>query len=421
VSTLGCSDDTPALPLLSTARQPIINGTPDTTHQAVVAVAGNNWACTGTIIDVDLSQGVGYVLTAAHCVEQGPPQYVLQGNDYDNADAQYPVTDYASHPNYSQPVYDFAMLQIASVSAATPVIPAMNAAQDNLSSGTQVRHVGYGKTSFPNGDTTIRHETLGNLNNVDSLTIDYLQPTSGPCQGDSGGPQLTVGGTELVAGVVSSGDDTCSVSGISGRTSSVYDTFIVPYIQNTPFSGPQNCDECQEYATLGQGPCANQVAACFNNADCDTFLNCAQGCMFQTCVNQCATDHPTGAALYQGIFDCVCDTACPSQCGGDAICNQTIGSAASSSSGGAVSSSGGAGGGAGVGGGASAGAGAGAPGTGWVAGNSSDLDYDGTVLTSGCSVARGAGSHSGGGQSRAVWLLGLAAFASIGRRRRRRA
>jgi len=40
------------------------------------------------------------------------------------------------------------MIRITGAGAATPVIPAMTPAQDNLASGTQVRHVGYGLISY---------------------------------------------------------------------------------------------------------------------------------------------------------------------------------------------------------------------------------------------------------------------------------
>jgi hypothetical protein len=52
--------------------QPIINGDPDTTHDAVVAVLSNGGACSGTVIAKDVVNKRGYVLTAAHCVPQPP-------------------------------------------------------------------------------------------------------------------------------------------------------------------------------------------------------------------------------------------------------------------------------------------------------------------------------------------------------------
>ena len=45
--------------------QPIINGEVDTTHQAVVAVLGNDRLCSGTIVQTDPQNEIGWVLTAA--------------------------------------------------------------------------------------------------------------------------------------------------------------------------------------------------------------------------------------------------------------------------------------------------------------------------------------------------------------------
>src|SRR5262245_10457638 len=65
----------------------IIGGNLDTTHQAVVAVyqesSTDGAICSGTFIKTDPTTKVGYVLTAAHCVQSSlPPVIVLQGDDY---------------------------------------------------------------------------------------------------------------------------------------------------------------------------------------------------------------------------------------------------------------------------------------------------------------------------------------------------
>jgi hypothetical protein len=89
--------------------QSIINGALDNTHDAVIAVLGNQSACTGTIIHKDVANKRGYVLTAAHCVED-PPQVVVRGTNYVNG-TQYPVVDYLAHSSYNgNQVYDFAMV-----------------------------------------------------------------------------------------------------------------------------------------------------------------------------------------------------------------------------------------------------------------------------------------------------------------------
>ena len=69
---------------------------------------------------------------AAHCDGM---QYVLQGVDYNNPDATYPIIDHLDHPNYNQQVYDFQMVRFNGASGQTPVIPAMTPQDDNLGPG----------------------------------------------------------------------------------------------------------------------------------------------------------------------------------------------------------------------------------------------------------------------------------------------
>jgi MYXO-CTERM domain-containing protein len=418
----GCSDD--GLDMdeeVEAAPSWIINGTPDTTHQAVVAVLGNNSACTGTIIHTDPNNGIGHVLTAAHCTN---PQQVVIGNDYTNPQAVFPVIASQAHPNYGGNTgdpFDFRMVRISGVSASTPVIPAATPAQDNLSSGTQVRHVGYGKAGpAPGSNNTVRRQILGNLAGVSTLTIQYNQPSGGPCSGDSGGPQLTTSGTERVVGVTSYGDPSCAMQGVSGRVSAVYDSFIIPYINNAPI-GPLTCDGCLEAATTGQGACIGAVNACFNDSNCNGLLQCLNGCSNQSCINQCAQQWQAGISTYNAIFTCVCDTACTMECMDEAVCqgggsssavatsaaaSNASSAAATTGAGGADAVSSGAGADASVG-----GAGTTPPGDGWNAGNATEKDYDGTVLSSGCSAG---GDGSGG------WWWAALALTGFGLTRRRR-
>jgi len=401
-------------------KQGIVNGQKDTTHDAVVAIAGSDWACTGTIIEVNGS--TGYALTAAHCLENGPPQMVLQADDYAALNAiQYPPTHWQAHPSYNGDVYDFAMIQFGSAGPGTPVIPAMTPGQDGLQIGTQVRHVGYGKTSYPNGETTERHQIVTPLSNLSSLKLTYAQPNGGPCQGDSGGPNLTIGGTERVAGVISNGDEGCDEYGYSGRTSAVYDSFIQPYINNTPITGPQNCDECTQFATTGMGPCSQKVQTCWNHSDCSAMLECFNACDgSNTCIQNCIDDHPVGYDVYGDIFDCVCEDACTLLCEEDLMCkfNGTSTAAATSvavstsaaTSGGGETTTTTGGGETGVGGASAT--------EGYNAGNTKRQDFDGVLLTSACSLERGVANTTASEPRTAAWTW-LAALALTGWRRRR--
>jgi len=397
------------------SEDPIINGTPDTTHQAVVAVVGGNNECSGTIIQKNGS--TGHVITAAHC---GSPQYVLQGNDYNNPDYVYPVIDFKKHPSWggqTGDVYDFMIVRFTSAGPATPVIPAMTQAQDNLTAGTQIRHVGYGKAGpAPGSNNSIRRQILGTLSGVQPLTLSYDQPSGGPCSGDSGGPQLTMG-TERVAGVVSYGDQNCAVAGVSGRVSAVYDSFIMAYINGTPI-GPQTCDQCQQAAVSGQGACVNAVNACLNDASCSALVDCINGCTDNACVQTCANQHASAIGLYNAIGTCVCDVGCVDECASASFCQG--GSSSSSSGSSSSSSSGSSSGSSGSGGGSTSSGAGGGPSSsgqgnadGWVAGGQANKKYQGEILMSQCSARRIGGRGSAG-----LWLL-AGALAAIGVSRRR--
>ncbi len=235
---VGCASSDPAVEGLGARQSPIFFGAPDTTHQAVVAVLGSNSACTGTIIAKNGTKG--FVLTAAHCMAD-TPQYVVQGNDYNDPSAiVYKVTDSKGHPSYQGDQYDFAMVTFVGASASTPTIDAMTGDTDALKAGDTVNFVGYGRTES-NDMNSIRNAVTGTLSQVTATQTAYSQGKGGPCQGDSGGPSLsTIGGKEYVSGVTSYGDGACDQFGVSGRVSAVYTSFIKPYIDGT--ATPLTCD-----------------------------------------------------------------------------------------------------------------------------------------------------------------------------------
>ena len=140
---------------IGTAASAIINGQPDTTHQAVVAIVlqsgSQGGLCSGTIVKTDPVKHIGWVLAAAHCVEL-PPVYVLQADDFSQVSQvlKYDVIDYNADSRYGGMIgspYDFAVIRIAGVDATTPTIP-LASANDGLTVGTNVVSVGYGRTSL---------------------------------------------------------------------------------------------------------------------------------------------------------------------------------------------------------------------------------------------------------------------------------
>jgi len=413
IALAGCADAVPEQPAsesVDQAAETIINGSLDTANQAVVAVFGTgNSACSGTIIEVDVPSGTGVAITAAHC---GQPQWVVIGDDYNNPTATFPVLGSTDHPSYNGQIFDFKMVRFGSASAATPFIPAMAPSEDAIAPGTQVLHVGYGKAgSAPGSDNTQRRSILGQVNSVQAVTFDYNQPLGGPCSGDSGGPQLSTSGALRVVGVTSNGDPNCATSGQSGRVSAVYDSFIVPFINNTPI-GPVDCDGCAQAATSGQGACMAQVNACLNSGDCSALLDCYEGCSTNSCYAQCNADHPAGVTIYAEIGTCICDSACLSECDGDSLCVGSGSSSSAATGAGSTSSAASGGGGAPPGGTESSGVGGAGTGDDWLANGSDKQDYDGVIVSSGCALSR---SPDGG---RGWWFAVLGAGLCVVRRRR---
>ena len=363
-----CSTEQAPTPPERTGSLPmgIVNGSPDTTHDAVVALAYVDGQtpvpfCTGTIISVNGS--TGYVLTAAHCVSGGAfPDIIMMGDDFLVDFSYFNVVDYAPHPNYNGNPgagWDIGMVTFTGANAGTPVIPAMTEATDNLQDGSSLEFVGYGLDydGNPDNDYQRKHVT-DTADDVTTFTIEYDQQPGGPCSGDSGGPSLTSG---MVSGVTSYGDQQCEVTGTSMRVSAAYDNFIGPWITGNP--PVLDCNDCQSQAFSGNGECVDEGQSCVNDAQCEGLLDCFDGCNTDACYQDCADQFPGGVPLYNAIVDCICLDACATECAN--VCGGSSSSSSTTGSGPATSSAAttGAGGAGGAGGGGETGAGAGDPAT----------------------------------------------------------
>jgi uncharacterized protein (TIGR03382 family) len=325
-SALSCSADGYVQERTDKHQEAIYYGDLDTTHPAVVTVFAGGGVCTGTIIEV--SGSTAYVLTAAHCLVGNGTSLlpisqvdVALGSNYQNPTGYLNVAQTRVHPLYDGTdgsPNDFGMIRATGASASTPHIPAMTPAQDNLAAGTQLNLIGFGRTESSYNNSTRRYI----IKPIDQLVAGWIAfnqngTSGGTCQGDSGGPAVTVG-TERVAGVTSFGTGpTCTEDGYSGRVSTVYDSFIKPFIDGT--TGTISCGECDSSATYGNGACVSTIDACWNNSSCTAFANCISGCSDDACWNQCIQSNPTGADLYSAIGTCICNT-CDTECANDPMC-----------------------------------------------------------------------------------------------------
>ena len=327
---LGCAQGGPAPDeeRVESDEAAIINGSPDLTHTAVVAVLAPDFACTGTVLQVKGT--TGYVLTAAHCCPANDlPNQIVIGPNYTtgviHAVVAGSVVKDSCYQDYAGSTDDVCLLKFTNA-AGVPVIPAMTPQTDTLTIGTPITYVGYGITVAPPGDNNSTRRYVDKMiGKVDPYFVEYASAgVSGTCQGDSGGPGLVkVNGQDMVASVTSYGDQSCNQLGASVRTSAVYTDFIAPYLAdqapNPTCPAATDCNVCSNSATQ-QGACADVTNACFNDAACAALVQCYQGCGTQACVNTCTTQHVGGLTRYAAILSCICTTACAPACGGTPTC-----------------------------------------------------------------------------------------------------
>ncbi len=286
ISATSCSGPVgdPAPHPVGTTRQRIAFGSADSTHTAVVAVLapagpGLLEECSGSIVQV--KNGNGYVLTAAHCCKQFVPDVVVVSSDY-TAGEQFvsggtPVPpSHAVAPGsvfydslYNGTDHDFCMLQFSGATAGTASLGLPSPAGDGLQLGTQIEHVGFGVTETGASNTQRRT----GIDTLDVLLTPALAEFSqgganhvpGTCEGDSGGPSLVPAGAaqsaQVVVAVQSFGNDnTCSTTTLGGasRVSSEIGAgrFITSYLADSPIG-----TRAGAAAVPGVGPWALLVLA----------------------------------------------------------------------------------------------------------------------------------------------------------------
>ena len=120
----------------------------------------NMTACSGTVFKTDPASGVGWMITAAHCVKADPtsnpplPQsvpanmFVIEGTDYNSTSSvAYQVLDFTFDPDANPPDHDWAVIQFGGVTDKVPTIPLLTADLDDLENGSAIEEIGYGQTA----------------------------------------------------------------------------------------------------------------------------------------------------------------------------------------------------------------------------------------------------------------------------------
>jgi V8-like Glu-specific endopeptidase len=276
--TLGACTEGP--PSTGVRDAPIIGGTFDNSDPAVVALtsAGQQAFCTGTLISSKI------VLTAAHCVYQGPgqpasvPGFIFFGARVGATSGTFLRTRSATYHELFNPdtlEHDIAIVVLEDRATVQPVPWNVTPPQiDQLS-----RHVGFGLQGVDgDGDFGEKMQVSVPITNVEEGQFRYDQAT---CNGDSGGPAfITVDGVEVVAGITSWGDQGCHYYGWSQRVD-IHDAWLTALVAaNDPLSCERDWRCASGCAAVDLDcPCASDDGFCDAHCeDTDSDSDCPQGC-----------------------------------------------------------------------------------------------------------------------------------------------
>lgn len=280
--SLACALAACVLDDVSTATQPITNGTLTTGDPAVIALVDpqDHVGCTATVI------GPHTAITAAHCVADRDPRTLRALFGASLADGTFvAVSDARAHPMFDREklAHDIAMLTLREPSPAAPLAIDTRAIDQTLVD-TMFRVVGYGATASGVGDTGFKREGLARISAVTANELTAVPDPSQPCRGDSGGPALLA--SDAIAAVVSRGDAACSDHATYARIDVARAILVDPYLAETAPGTAQTGDACLYDGHCAEGPCAEAPGdpssyvcsqACTLDSECPAEMECASG------------------------------------------------------------------------------------------------------------------------------------------------
>jgi len=311
----------------------ITNGMPATGDLGVAALMeGGALLCTATLIAPRV------LLTAAHCVADGAMPTAFFGSAPEgDAGTSIAVVATLVHPAFdpSTLTNDVAMALLAQDAppGATPW-PLPTAPLDSSSVGLSLRLVGFGETAA--GDSSPPQKRVGTAT-LASLTATQLVLTpapSQPCEGDSGGPAFaTIGGTEVVVGVTSSGDAQCTQGGHDMRVDA-FTSFITPWLRATAEGAAGPGARCWYAANCAAsaGQCAAAVddatlsfcsPPCGQGGSCPAGLTCLAGSDGSTLCRHAPPSPGAPGSACSAASDCEGANCVAPASGGNTVCATT--------------------------------------------------------------------------------------------------
>jgi hypothetical protein len=288
----------------------IVGGETDPGDPAVVAIVGEGQAyCTGTLISPRL------VVTAAHCLDPSfaggrviTDAEVVFGTDVDANGARHRIAEAIGHPSWDSVSrkHDIAVLRLTEASP-TPAARLSSTALVPETVGTAVRLVGYGFTRIRGMDGGIKRQARSQVLRYTETDFTVGGSPGQTCSGDSGGPAfMTQGDTELLVGVTSWGDASCTEFGVDTRIDAYLASFLQPHLDADRCAGDGRCEpSCQ----AKDPDCASKGVG----ERCATVFECASGlCLpasddasLQFCTQPClaSQDCPDGMTCVETTQD----------------------------------------------------------------------------------------------------------------------